>query len=218
MSQRCAIGSSTMANRLVERSHLPVRRTLEKLGIPRTTFYRRYDRNRALGEAGLEDCRPHPGRVWTRIPDAVRRQIVGLALDEPELSAREPGGGRPGASKAPQDGSPAPPTWNHRLARPEPPLPAYQAARFREPGVGETMGQFKDEVLEIPGEVLGRQQPELLGAPLSPVTQLLPAWAELTANTAIWRTRCTSCGARAVQSGGSSTSPLRSSRFEAARR
>ena len=26
--------------RLVERSHLPVRRTLDKLGIPATTFYR----------------------------------------------------------------------------------------------------------------------------------------------------------------------------------
>jgi putative transposase len=30
--------------RLVEQSHLPVRRTLAKLGIPRTTFYRWYDR------------------------------------------------------------------------------------------------------------------------------------------------------------------------------
>jgi putative transposase len=40
--------------RLVERSHLPVRRTLEKLGIPRTTFYRWYDRYQGLGEAGLE--------------------------------------------------------------------------------------------------------------------------------------------------------------------
>jgi hypothetical protein len=30
--------------RLVEKSHLPVRRTLDKLGIPSTTFYRWYDR------------------------------------------------------------------------------------------------------------------------------------------------------------------------------
>jgi putative transposase len=75
--------------RLVERSHLPARRTLEKLGIPRTTFYRWYDRYLALGEAGLEDRRPTPGRVWNRIPDTVRRQIVDLALEEPELSPRE---------------------------------------------------------------------------------------------------------------------------------
>ena len=74
---------------LVERSHLPVRRTLDKLGIPATTFYRWYDRYRAVGQAGLEDRTSGPGRVWDRIPDDVRRQIVDLALDEPELSPRE---------------------------------------------------------------------------------------------------------------------------------
>ena len=75
--------------RLVERSHLPVRRTLDKLGIPSTTFYRWYERYRAFAEAGLEDRTSGPGRVWNRIPDDVRRQIVDLALDEPELSPRE---------------------------------------------------------------------------------------------------------------------------------
>ena len=75
--------------RLVERSHLPVRRTLDKLGIPSTTFYRRYELYRAFAEAGLEDRTSGPGRVWNRIPDDVRRQIVDLALDEPELSPRE---------------------------------------------------------------------------------------------------------------------------------
>ena len=75
--------------RLVERSHLPVRRTLDKLGIPATTFYRWYDRYRAFGEAGLEDRTSGPGRVWNRIPDDVRSQVVDLALDEPELSPRE---------------------------------------------------------------------------------------------------------------------------------
>ena len=69
--------------------HLPVRRTLDKLGIPATTFYRWYDRYRAFGEAGLEDRNCGPGRVWNRIPDDVRDQIVDLALDEPELSPRE---------------------------------------------------------------------------------------------------------------------------------
>ncbi len=75
--------------RLVEQSHLPVARTLDKLGIPKTTFYRWYDRYLALGEAGLEDRPPHPGKVWNRIPDNVRERIVQLALDEPELSPRE---------------------------------------------------------------------------------------------------------------------------------
>ena len=75
--------------RLVEKSHLPVRRTLDKLGIPSTTFYRWYDRYQAFNEAGLEDRTSGPGRVWNRIPDDVRHQIVELALDEPELSPRE---------------------------------------------------------------------------------------------------------------------------------
>jgi transposase-like protein len=52
--------------KLVERSHLPAERTPEKLGIPRTTFYRWYDRYLALGEAGLEVRRPHPGGVSPR--------------------------------------------------------------------------------------------------------------------------------------------------------
>ncbi len=75
--------------RLVEQSHLPAKRTLEMLGIPKTTFYRWYDRYTAFGEAGLEDRRPHPGRVWNRIPDEVRQAVVDLALEEPELSPRE---------------------------------------------------------------------------------------------------------------------------------
>ena len=75
--------------RTVERSHLPVRRTLDKLGIPKTTFYRWYDLYQAFGEIGLEDRTTGPGRVWNRIPDTIRQQIVELALEEPELSSRE---------------------------------------------------------------------------------------------------------------------------------
>ena len=37
----------------------------------------------------LEDRSPKPSRVWNRIPDDVREQIVDLALEEPELSPRE---------------------------------------------------------------------------------------------------------------------------------
>jgi putative transposase len=75
--------------RLVERSHLPSRRTLDKLGIPRATFHRWYERYLDGGIDALEDRKPQPKRVWNRIPDAVRDQIVDLALDEPELSPRE---------------------------------------------------------------------------------------------------------------------------------
>jgi putative transposase len=41
--------------RLVEQSALPVRRTLEKIGIPRATFYRWYDLYRTGGPEAL-DC------------------------------------------------------------------------------------------------------------------------------------------------------------------
>ena len=48
---------------LVERSHLPAKRTLGKLGIPQTTFYRWYDRYREGGVEALADHRSRPDRV-----------------------------------------------------------------------------------------------------------------------------------------------------------
>lgn len=75
--------------RLVEASHLPARRTLEKLGIPRATFYRWYDRYRDSGPEALGDRRSRPDRVWNRIPEAIRDEIIDLALALPELSPRE---------------------------------------------------------------------------------------------------------------------------------
>jgi putative transposase len=75
--------------RLVEQSHLPVKRTLEKLGIPRATFYRWCDLYQAGGPEALNDRSPRPDRVWNRIPDDVRERIRKLALEEPALSPRE---------------------------------------------------------------------------------------------------------------------------------
>ena len=48
-------------------------------------------RNRYLhdGEDGLVDRAPHPGRVWNKIPDNVRKDILDMALDIPELSPRK---------------------------------------------------------------------------------------------------------------------------------
>ena len=74
---------------LVEQSHLPAKRTLDKLGIPRATFYRWYDRYRTGGPEALSDHRSRPDRVWNRIPEDVRSQIIDLALEIPELSPRE---------------------------------------------------------------------------------------------------------------------------------
>src|SRR3712207_1220248 len=75
--------------RLVEQSHLPVRRTLAHLGIPPATFYRWYGRYEDGGPEALEDRPSRPDRVWNRIPDPVRSRLVDLALAEPELAPRE---------------------------------------------------------------------------------------------------------------------------------
>jgi RNA-directed DNA polymerase len=74
---------------LVEKSHLSAKRTLDKLGIPRATFYRWYDRYREGGIDALADHRSRPARVWNRIPGDVRGHIIDLALELPELSPRE---------------------------------------------------------------------------------------------------------------------------------
>jgi len=75
--------------RLVEESHLPARRTLEILGIARSSFYRWYDRYQQGGPEALADRPSRPDRVWNRIPDEIRAQIIEVALDHPELSPRE---------------------------------------------------------------------------------------------------------------------------------
>ena len=70
--------------RLVEQSHLPVRRTLEKLGIPRATFYRWYDLYQTDGSEALEDRSSRPRRLWNRFPDEIRSRIP-VALEQSHL-------------------------------------------------------------------------------------------------------------------------------------
>lgn len=75
--------------RLVEESELSVKRALEELDIAPSTFYRWYEHYQAEGEDGLVDRRPTMRQYWNRIPDAVRAQVVDIALEKPELSPRE---------------------------------------------------------------------------------------------------------------------------------
>ena len=86
---RYSASDKTEIIRLVEQSPWPAGRTLERLGIPRSSFYRWYDRHRRGGPEALADRPSRPDRVWNRIPEAIRGQIVDLALDQPELSPRE---------------------------------------------------------------------------------------------------------------------------------
>jgi putative transposase len=59
------------------------------LGIARSSFYRWYDRYQRGGPEALADRPSRPDRVWNRIPDEIRCQIIEMALDHPELSPRE---------------------------------------------------------------------------------------------------------------------------------
>ena len=77
------------AIRLVERPHLPVRRTLATLGILPMTVYWWYARLQAGGPEAMEDKPPRPRRVWNKILEEVCDQIVELAQGEPELSPRD---------------------------------------------------------------------------------------------------------------------------------
>jgi transposase InsO family protein len=75
--------------RIVEQSHLPAKLTLDKLGIARRKFYRWYDRFLEGGPEALEDRPSAPSRVLNRIPPDIHDQIIGLALEQSELSPRE---------------------------------------------------------------------------------------------------------------------------------
>jgi len=75
---------------LVEHSELSVKKTLEKLQVPRSTFYDWYRRYQELGTDGLKPKVNHGNKqFWNRIPDQVRKQIVNLALEYPEESPRQ---------------------------------------------------------------------------------------------------------------------------------
>jgi len=75
--------------RLVEKSELPIKRTLEELDVPKSTFYRWYRRYNEYGYDGLASRPPNANRFWNRIPDHEKEKVVEVALDYPELSPRE---------------------------------------------------------------------------------------------------------------------------------
>lgn len=75
--------------RTVEGSGAGIRRTLEQIGIPKSTFYNWYDRYLTGGFDALEDNKPCPASVWNKVPDAQRGQLLDMALELPELSPRE---------------------------------------------------------------------------------------------------------------------------------
>ncbi|KZL25440.1 hypothetical protein PsAD37_02296 [Pseudovibrio sp. Ad37] len=53
--------------RLIEGSHQPIKRTLELLSIPRSTFYVWYDRYLEGGVEALEDRVSRPAKIWRTV-------------------------------------------------------------------------------------------------------------------------------------------------------
>jgi transposase InsO family protein len=75
--------------RIVEGSELGVKRTLEELGISRSTFYEWYRNYLEHGFDGLKPKVPKRKTFWNKIPDKERNKVVELALDKTDLSPRE---------------------------------------------------------------------------------------------------------------------------------
>ena len=74
---------------MVEGSDLSVRKTLHHLGVERSTFYGWYRRFLDDGPEGLEDRKPSKWRHWNKLPERIKEDIVRLALERTDLSARE---------------------------------------------------------------------------------------------------------------------------------
>ena len=74
---------------LVEQSNLPVRQTLDRLSIRKSTFYNWLKRYEDNGINGLHDRKPSPKRIWNRLTQQECESIIELALEKPELSPRE---------------------------------------------------------------------------------------------------------------------------------
>ena len=75
--------------RMVEGSSLSVKKTLEEIGISRSTFYEWYKRYQEDGFEGLRSRNKSPRQVWNTIPEWERQRVVQVARTYPEKSCRE---------------------------------------------------------------------------------------------------------------------------------
>lgn len=75
--------------RTVARSSLPVKQSLQRLDIRRSTFYAWLKRFEEGGIDGLDDRKPVPKSVWNKLPQSEQDAVVELALEKPDLSPRE---------------------------------------------------------------------------------------------------------------------------------
>ncbi|KOH46244.1 fis family transcriptional regulator [Sunxiuqinia dokdonensis] len=75
--------------RIVQESELGVKRTLEELGISRSTFYIWYKQYLEEGFDGLKPKSSNRKSFWNKIPETEKKKVVEIALEKEELSPRE---------------------------------------------------------------------------------------------------------------------------------
>ena len=86
---RRSTGEKMEIIRIVQDSELGVKRTLEELGISRSTFYEWYKRYLEEGYEGLKPKESQRRSFWNKIPDQEREKVVETALEKEDLSPRE---------------------------------------------------------------------------------------------------------------------------------
>lgn len=74
---------------LAERSDMSVNRTLQQLGIHKSTFYNWYGLYKQNGIEGLYPMRCSNRQRWNSIPQEQKNLVIEIALEYPELSPRE---------------------------------------------------------------------------------------------------------------------------------
>ncbi len=75
--------------KIVSESEIGPTRTLEELGISRSTFYDWYDKYLKNGFDGLLPKTPSRRSFWNKIPEEERQEVVDFALDHAQLTPRE---------------------------------------------------------------------------------------------------------------------------------
>lgn len=75
--------------RMVEQSNLGVKKTLEEMDVPRSSFYEWYKRYQEEGYEGLRIKSKRPNQFWNAIPEWEKDRVVEIARLYPEKSCRE---------------------------------------------------------------------------------------------------------------------------------
>jgi transposase InsO family protein len=75
--------------RQAESSQLGISKALEKLDVPRSTYYRWKNKFKLMGLQGLEDNKPHRIRTWNQILPEQQDTIFEVAYLNPEWPSRQ---------------------------------------------------------------------------------------------------------------------------------